>query len=80
MSKKQPCFSTYMSFSVSFFIRAGINTWLLVRNDSFGIFLEKSVIVGVVFSLCGHSVLVFVMKKDREGRKRKRKKNTVQEK
>lgn len=42
----------YLSLSVPFFARAAINTWLLVRNNSYGTFTEKCLSILVVFSLC----------------------------
>lgn len=58
VSEKHSCFYIYMYiymymlFPVSFFIRAALNTWLLVRDNSFGIFLEKCMSLLVWFSFC----------------------------
>lgn len=50
----------YTLLSVSFFVRAALKTWLLVRNNSFGIFLEKCVSLLVWFSLCVVRVFWFL--------------------
>lgn len=77
VSKKQLCFSTYVSLSVSFFVRAGITTWLPLRNNSFGIFLEKRVIVVFTYVSCCFG---FYHEEEEEGGQDEEKEDTVQEK
>lgn len=61
----------YLSLSVSFFARAAINMWLLVRNNSFGTFTEKCMSLLVWFSLCMvKGILAFMMMEEGEEEKK----------
>lgn len=60
----------YLSLSVSFFTRASINTWLLIRNNSFSTFTKKCMSLLAWFSpRVVKGILVF-MKKEEKGRRR----------
>lgn len=62
--------SVYMSLSVSFFAKAAINIWILVRNGPFSVFTDSACHCSCGFHCVVKGILIFIIKK----------RNTVSEK